>query len=609
MSDRYIIRTTGQTGPGVAAHLADTTDAHDASAISFSATGTISSTDVQAAIAELDSEKAAVAEPIAAAHISDTSDAHDASAISVLDAAGYYTGTTVETALQEVGADIADLASFPGAGVARFIRRARAGEDLAITCIGDSILEGQTVTTPATDGAMILLAADLSERFGVTVTQTNNADSGATSFRVHSGQQVRDAINDNADLYIVSAFDKNDIGADVEPLAPGYPSARSSAALERIIRTIRTNVPKADIIVMSTNPYVSGSSSNPKQQAKDLLSQQVAVAYGCEWVDCYAAFIALGDYSAYMYDSTHPNTLGHRLIADTILDHIPNTANLPTTPPPAMPSYGLYDPEDVNSVVGEYGYVVLAAPTTAAGFTYATTGAGWSSEATSTAGDYVEISGDSIELLLQVSTAAEDAAVVDLKIDGVTTRSNIALSSLGKQGAYWILLASGLTPGTNHTARLTLVSGTLRTYTAAGLMSGTPAFPPAIELQTITLSTGSIDTGGSYTNQASTTVYMPSGWTEAVVEILGQAINRVTATTTTERHFNNAVVFGGSTVINNTDIIPATSVEMRRVVPMVFATTMTSDSTITVRTRLLSTDKTNCLSAGGTMVVKLTRVA
>lgn len=83
-------------------HLADTVDAHDASAISFSATGTISSTDVQAAIAELDSEKAAVAEPIAAAHISDTSDAHDASAISVLDAAGNYTATDVEAVLAEL---------------------------------------------------------------------------------------------------------------------------------------------------------------------------------------------------------------------------------------------------------------------------------------------------------------------------------------------------------------------------------------------------------------------------------------------------------------------------------------------------------------------------
>lgn len=45
------------TATGLSDHLADPTDAHDASAISFSATGNIVATDVQAAIAELDTEK------------------------------------------------------------------------------------------------------------------------------------------------------------------------------------------------------------------------------------------------------------------------------------------------------------------------------------------------------------------------------------------------------------------------------------------------------------------------------------------------------------------------------------------------------------------------
>jgi hypothetical protein len=49
---------TGVTGAGAAAHIADTDDAHDASAISFSPTGTIAATDVQAAIAEVASEAA-----------------------------------------------------------------------------------------------------------------------------------------------------------------------------------------------------------------------------------------------------------------------------------------------------------------------------------------------------------------------------------------------------------------------------------------------------------------------------------------------------------------------------------------------------------------------
>lgn len=67
-TDRYWIRTTGQTGPTdttaqtqLAAHLADTSDAHDAGAISYGGSSNLSATDVEAALDELDSEKAATA--------------------------------------------------------------------------------------------------------------------------------------------------------------------------------------------------------------------------------------------------------------------------------------------------------------------------------------------------------------------------------------------------------------------------------------------------------------------------------------------------------------------------------------------------------------------
>lgn len=53
------INHAGVTGvPDLSAHTGDTDDAHDASAISFSPTGTIAATDVQAAIAEVASEAA-----------------------------------------------------------------------------------------------------------------------------------------------------------------------------------------------------------------------------------------------------------------------------------------------------------------------------------------------------------------------------------------------------------------------------------------------------------------------------------------------------------------------------------------------------------------------
>lgn len=59
MTDRILIRTTGQTGPGIAEHLADTSDAHDASAISVLDTaGNYTATNVETVLAELPSRHA-----------------------------------------------------------------------------------------------------------------------------------------------------------------------------------------------------------------------------------------------------------------------------------------------------------------------------------------------------------------------------------------------------------------------------------------------------------------------------------------------------------------------------------------------------------------------
>lgn len=59
MVQHSAIDHTGITGAGAAAHIADTSDAHDASAISFSPAGTIAATDVQAAIEEVATEAGA----------------------------------------------------------------------------------------------------------------------------------------------------------------------------------------------------------------------------------------------------------------------------------------------------------------------------------------------------------------------------------------------------------------------------------------------------------------------------------------------------------------------------------------------------------------------
>lgn len=61
---------------------------------------------------KLDSIEAGATDDTAVnSHIADATDAHDASAVSIADAGGFYTGSDVEAALQEIGADLTSPAS------------------------------------------------------------------------------------------------------------------------------------------------------------------------------------------------------------------------------------------------------------------------------------------------------------------------------------------------------------------------------------------------------------------------------------------------------------------------------------------------------------------
>lgn len=121
MSERLIIRTTGQTGPGTAADLA--------------------------------------------AHTGDTSDAHDASAISVLDAAGNYTATDVEGVLVEQ--------------VTKFAARSAMPPGLLWSFLGDSITNGSSASNFAYSYSKLAV-----EAVGGMIARSDfieNATSGNTS--------------------------------------------------------------------------------------------------------------------------------------------------------------------------------------------------------------------------------------------------------------------------------------------------------------------------------------------------------------------------------------------------------------------------------------------
>jgi hypothetical protein len=111
------------------AHVDDAAGAHAASAISFTPTGAVSSSTVQAAIAELDADITTLSNAITTtngnvttvsnaltAHLVDTSDAHDASAISYAGGTGM-SATDVEAAIDELANEKANVAgqTFTGA--------------------------------------------------------------------------------------------------------------------------------------------------------------------------------------------------------------------------------------------------------------------------------------------------------------------------------------------------------------------------------------------------------------------------------------------------------------------------------------------------------------
>lgn len=124
-------------GGDISAHTGDTTDAHDASAISVAdAGGLYTGTDVEAALAEI------------GAHPGDTSAAHAASAVSIADAGAYFTGTDVEAALQELGA----AAGGGGGGLAL--------PTVVQTAIGSHGSGSPTITIaqPATDSLIVVIA-------------------------------------------------------------------------------------------------------------------------------------------------------------------------------------------------------------------------------------------------------------------------------------------------------------------------------------------------------------------------------------------------------------------------------------------------------------------
>lgn len=184
----------------LATHLTDPGDAHDASSISLIPTGTISSTNVQDAIAEIAAEEAVritnhgeltglldddhpqYAKGIdLAAHITDTVDAHDASAISFVPGGGV-AATNVQAAIAELAAEALDYVP----KLTPFTIQNATAYTFALTDIGATVLHNNALAITATVPPNSAVAFPLGSRI-------DNAQLGAgqVTFAQGAGVNIR----------------------------------------------------------------------------------------------------------------------------------------------------------------------------------------------------------------------------------------------------------------------------------------------------------------------------------------------------------------------------------------------------------------------------------
>lgn len=364
-------------------------------------------------------------------------------------------------------ANTALLATLPvvTSPVGRTIAKLRAGQNISISWVGDSGLEGNTAT--AGNDCASVVKATLDARFGVTTVRNNRAVSGRTTASVlfPSLGGFSTALADSADLYVIS-FGHNDIRSEVSASflpGTGCPIALAQAALEHMIRRIRIEHPDADIIVTSSWQYTGASAgSNTPLEAHQDAMRAVAQVYGCGWADYYGALAALGNLDTYIHASggfaQHPTDAGHAVWASVITNMLPNVDTQAAVP--ALPTIPLYGAEQFthapfNSIttagrsVGTDGFRVI--------------GAGWSSltampATSSTAGNSIEVQWIGRVAFVRLDVGAGQGTV-SIALDGTTINASLNLGSLGGVVQAWLpIVAPHVGP---HRAVITIVSGSV----------------------------------------------------------------------------------------------------------------------------------------------------
>lgn len=168
-------------------HINNTTGAHAGTAVSNIPAGNIAATNVQSALNELDSEKATTGSVTSVqtnltTHINNTTDAHDASAISILDTANDFTATDVEGALAELQSD----SEADEAALAAHIANATAAH--AGTAISN--IPAGNIAATTVQAALNELDSEKATTGSVTTVQTNLTTHINNATGAHAGTAI-----------------------------------------------------------------------------------------------------------------------------------------------------------------------------------------------------------------------------------------------------------------------------------------------------------------------------------------------------------------------------------------------------------------------------------
>lgn len=167
------------TAAELTAHTGDTSDAHDASAVSFSPTGTIAGTDVQTAVAEVATDAAAAL----TAHEADTSNVHG-----ITDTSALATSSDVTSAVAAHAADTTSVHGITDTSTLLVLAAAAGTGDDGKTPVYNEtngtfdLVDALTSPIPVADGGTgaATAAAALANLGGSPSVQTINAQTGTT---------------------------------------------------------------------------------------------------------------------------------------------------------------------------------------------------------------------------------------------------------------------------------------------------------------------------------------------------------------------------------------------------------------------------------------------